>query len=78
MVAKTLYLDITGPYIAQSVARPIADPGVVTVIPARSHTFMEIDYEIIYIVILLPLIQEGNRFTKVNRLSSESLFCFSK
>ena len=31
-----------------------ADPGVASSIPARSHTFMEIDHEIIYSVILLP------------------------
>ena len=31
-----------------------ADPGVVSLIPARSHTFMEIDYEIIPTVILIP------------------------
>ena len=31
-----------------------ADPGVMSLIPARSHTFMEIDYEIIPTVILLP------------------------
>ena len=31
-----------------------ADPGVVSSIPARSHTFVEIDHEIISTVILLP------------------------
>ena len=31
-----------------------ADPGVVSSIPVRSHTFMEIDHEIISMVILLP------------------------
>ena len=31
-----------------------ADPGVTSSIPARSHTFMEIDHEIISTVILLP------------------------
>ena len=31
-----------------------ADPGVASSIPARSHTFMEIDREIISTVILLP------------------------
>ena len=31
-----------------------ADPGVASVIPARSHTFVEIDHEIISMVILLP------------------------
>ena len=31
-----------------------ADPGVVSSIPAWSHTFVEIDHEIISTVILLP------------------------
>ena len=31
-----------------------ADPGVASWIPARSHTFVEIDHEIIFTVILLP------------------------
>ena len=31
-----------------------ADPGVTSLISARSHTFMEIDHEIISTVILLP------------------------
>ena len=31
-----------------------ADPGVASSILARSHTFVEIDHEIISIVILLP------------------------
>ena len=31
-----------------------ADPGVANSIPVRSHTFMEIDHEIISTVILLP------------------------
>ena len=31
-----------------------ADPGVASSIPARSHTFVEIDHEIISMVILFP------------------------
>ena len=31
-----------------------ADPGVTSSIPARSHTFVETDHEIISTVILLP------------------------
>ena len=31
-----------------------ADLGVASLIPARSHTFMEIDHVMIYTVILLP------------------------
>ena len=30
----------------QSVASPTADPGVASLIPALSHTFVEIDHEI--------------------------------
>ena len=32
----------------------IADPGVASLIPARSHTFVKIDHEIISMAILLP------------------------
>ena len=45
--------------VAQSVtclvtdAKLTADPGVASSIPARSHTFVEIDHEIISAVILL-------------------------
>ena len=39
--------------VAQSVTC-LADPGVASSIPARSHTFVEIDHEIISTVILLP------------------------
>ena len=31
-----------------------ADPGVVSSIPAQSHTFVEVDHEIISTVVLLP------------------------
>ena len=47
-------------HVAQSVtclatdASLTADPGVAGSIPARSHTFGEIDHEIISMVILLP------------------------
>ena len=37
-----------------AVACLAADPGVGSSIPARSHTFVVIDHEIIYTVILLP------------------------
>ena len=46
--------------VAQSVTCLATDacltaiPGVASLIPARSHTFMEIDHEIIFTVILLP------------------------
>ena len=32
----------------------LTDPGVASSIPARDHTFVEIDHEIISTVILLP------------------------
>ena len=47
-------------HVAQSVtclvtdASLIADPGVESSIPAQSHTFVEMDHEIISMVILLP------------------------
>ena len=63
---KAIYLDRPG-RVAQSVtclatdACLTADPGVASSIPARYHTFVEIDHEIISTVILLPSadIQEG-------------------
>ena len=42
------------------IAQPTADSGVVSLIPALSHSFMEIDQEIIStVILLLSLIQEG-------------------
>ena len=41
-------------HIAQSVACLTADPGVASLIPAHSFTFVEIDHEIISTAILLP------------------------
>ena len=41
-------------YIVQSVTCLTADPGVASLISARSHTFAEIDHEIISTAILLP------------------------
>ena len=35
-------------------AKLTADPGIASSIPARSHTFVEIDHEIISTIILLP------------------------
>ena len=46
--------------VAQSVASLIADPEIVSSIPARPHTFVEVDHEIFSMVILLlPLIKNG-------------------
>ena len=56
---KNTYVNIPG-RVAQSVtclatdACLTADPGVASLIPARAHTFVEIDHEIISTVILLP------------------------
>ena len=63
ILALTLCILINFPTpgrVAQSVtclatdARLTADPGVASSIPARYHTFVEIDHEIISTVILLP------------------------
>ena len=40
-------------HVRQSVASLIADPGVVSLIPAPPHTFMEFDLELLSMVILL-------------------------
>ena len=60
-IIDTIYTTINGPgRIAQSVmclatdASLTADPGVVSSNRAWSHTFVEIDYEMISMVILLP------------------------
>ena len=53
-----LFNSIQGP-IVQTEVSPTADPEVMSSIPAQSHTFMEIDLEIISTVILLLLILEG-------------------
>ena len=46
--------------IAHSVTCLTVDPGIASSILAQSHTFVEIDHEIISTAILLPsLIQEG-------------------
>ena len=46
-----------------------ADPGVASLIPAQSHTFVEIDYEIISMVILLlnPLYHSKRIVVSYNR-----------
>ena len=54
------YIHANRVHVAQSVtclgtdASLTADPGVASLIPARSHTFVEIDYEIISTVIFPP------------------------
>ena len=51
VLARIMYLA-QGPQ--SSDACLTADPGVASSIPVRSHTFVEIDHEIISTVILLP------------------------
>ena len=60
LISSTLLLLVPGP-IAQSVASPTADPGIMSLISAWSHTYVEIGHEIIsmFILNLLPLIREG-------------------
>ena len=56
--------------VAQSVMNLPADSGVASSIPVRSHTFMEIDHEIISTAyLLLALIQEG-----LLSVTSESMY----
>ena len=43
----------------QAVTRLTADPGVVSLIPTRSHSFVEIDHETISTAILLPSADSG-------------------
>ena len=68
-------LDRAPGRVAQSVtclatdASLTADPGVAISIPARSHTFVEIDHEIISTVILLPSAESFKKagfYTKLN------------
>ena len=44
-----------------------ADPGVASSIPAQSHTFVEIDHEIISTVILLPSADSRRVFVSYKR-----------
>ena len=57
---RLLHFNLNPGRVAQSVtclatdACLTADPGIASSIPVRSHTFVEIDHEIISTVILLP------------------------
>ena len=58
--------------VAQLVASPTLDPGITRSIPAQSHSFVEIDCEIISTVIhTLPLIQEGLLLVTSERMCME-------
>ena len=50
-----------------------ADPGVASSIPARSHTFVEIDHEIISTVILLPSAESFKKGCCQLQVTSESM-----
>ena len=60
LVCRTHHIKFMPGRLAQSVtclatgACLTADPGVASSIPVRSHTFVEIDHEMISTVILLP------------------------
>ena len=60
LVTQKLFFLLLPGHVAQSVtclstdASLTADPGAASSIPVRSHTFVEIDHEIISTVILLP------------------------
>ena len=69
-IAYEIYLNhmnVSPGRVVQWVMCPTADtclttdPGVVSLIPARSHTFAEIDHEMISTVMLLP---SGESFKK--------------
>ena len=57
---RYVYIHLVSGRVAQSLtclatdASLTADPGVASLIQARSHTFVEIDHEIVSTVILLP------------------------
>ena len=59
-ISSKSYKDMIPGRVAQSVTCLATDacltaiPGVASSIPARSHTFVEIDHELISTVILLP------------------------
>ena len=51
-----------------------ADPGLRSLIPAGSHTFVAIDHEIISMVILLPLNQRSYKRKYVHKVLVNCLF----
>ena len=57
--------------IGQSVMCLTADPGVTSLIPAQSHSFIETDHEIISMAILLPSAESRRVF--VLSVTSESM-----
>ena len=71
-IAKEL-LSTLGP-VAQLVASPTADPGVANLIPAQSHTLVEINNKIIFTVILLLLLIQEGLLLLLNKFKSSSNF----
>ena len=53
-VTRNFMFKLAQGRVAQSVTCVTSDPGAVSLIPAPSHTFLEIDHEIISTAILLP------------------------
>ena len=57
--SDSLLIALWGPPIAQSVGSPITAPWNVSLFQTGSHTFVEIDHDMFFTVILcLPLIKE--------------------
>ena len=54
--------------LAKSVASLTADPGIASLVMARSHTFMEIDHEIFSMVILFLLLTQGYKRKYVHKV----------
>ena len=52
IISRFQLVTVTGP-VGQSVASLTVDPGIISSIPAWSHTFVEIDCELISTAILL-------------------------
>ena len=68
-------------YVPSPIALPVrsltADPGVVSLIPARSHALVEVDHEIIStVILLLPLIQE--RLSVTSESMCTKCYCLVK
>ena len=67
LLTEVLDLSLRAGHVAQSVmclatdACLTAHPGVASLIPVRSHTFVEIDHEMISTVILLPSADSFNK-----------------
>ena len=63
-----------GPHTAIPISS-FAEPGVLSLIPAQPHTFMEFTHEIFSTVILLPLIENGLSVTRESMCTEYCLNC---